>query len=372
MKAGVSIQRSGVRILLAVLLLTAPVFAQRQMTAAQLTGFVKSSVEQHINDKDIADLLKRTHVTEKIDPSFADQIQRLGAGPRTMMALREVIESSATLPDPAAAPPKPAPRPVTLPDADTQQKLLAAIREYSMSYTQGLPDFICSQVTRQQVDPTGSGDSWHNGNKFLEQLTYFEHHEQYKVVMINGQMAQNKDHDKLDGAISSGEFGSMLYEIFAPETEAEFQYERPGKFDGRLMHVFTYRVPQSRSRYKIEDRNTGRSVIAGYHGRIWARQDNNAVMHITLECEEIPADFPIKDVKLEMWYDVIKISEQEFVLPLKWELKSREGKYLSWNSAELTNYRKYSADATITFDSNDVPDSKTKEEPVTPPVKKKQ
>ena len=32
----------------------------------------------------------------------------------------------------------------------------------------------------------------------------------------------------------------MLYEIFAPETETDFHYERPGKWDGRAMHVLNY------------------------------------------------------------------------------------------------------------------------------------
>jgi hypothetical protein len=355
-----------------VLILACLLYAQRTMTVAQLTGFIKSSVAEKLDDRQVAEVLKKTKLTEKLEDRVVEQLQGLGAGRQTVAALRDLARESASLPAPAPVAPKPAPRVYATPDSVDQARIIEAVREYALNYSQNLPNFICTQVTRQQVDPTGTGDHWRSENKFQEQLTYFDHHEQYRVVMVNGQLVNNRDHSKLEGAISEGEFGSMLYEIFARETNAEFQYERPGKWDGRLMHVLDYRVVQPRSHYQIEERTSGRKIIAGYHGRIWANQETNAVMRLTLECEEIPADFPIKDVSLDMQYDVIKISDQEFVLPLKWDLKSREGQYLAWNTAELTLYRKYSADATISFEEAEPLPDKTKEEAPKPPVKKNQ
>jgi len=362
-----------IRLLVAMFLASVTVYAQRIMTVAQVTGFVRSSVEQKLDDRQVADILRKTRLNEKLDERTVEEMQSLGAGRQTLAALRDLVRESASLPAPPPPAAKPAPVIYTAPDPAEQARILAGIREYALNYTENLPNFICTQVTRQQVDPTGTGDHWRSENKYQEQLTYFDHHEQYRVVMVNNQLVSNREHSKLAGAISEGEFGSMLYEIFAPQTNAEFLYERPGKLDGRLMHVIDYRVPQPRSHYQIEERNSGRTIIAGYHGKIWANQETGAVMRITLECEEIPADFPIKDVSLDMWYDLIKISDQEFVLPLKWDLKSREGNFLAWNTAELTLYRKYSADATISFEEADpVPDSKTAEDPQKSAVKKKQ
>jgi len=99
-----------------------------------------------------------------------------------------------------------------------------------------------------------------------------------------------------------------------------------------------------------------------------------AIRHITLECDDIPADFPIQQVKTELTYDMVKINDKEFLLPLKWEMHSRDGKYLAWNSAEYALYRKFGTESSITFEETPepVPDKKTKEEPPAPPVKKKQ
>jgi len=344
------------------LAIAASAYAQRTMSVAQVTAFVKSSVEEKLSDKEVAEVLRKTQVSERLDDAAVAQMQALGAGRQTLAALRDLARESAGLAAAAPPAPKPVPPVYLLPGAAEQGRIIAAVREYALNYTGNLPNFICTQITRQQIDPSGTGTGWRSENKYQEQLTYFEHHEQYHVVMINNELVSQREHSQLAGAISEGEFGSMLYEIFAPQTDAEFQYERPGKLDGRLMNVIDYHVPQPRSHYQIEERNSRRRIIAGYHGRIWANQQTNQVMRITLECEEIPADFPIKDVALDMWYDVIQIAGQEYVLPLKWELKSREGKVLSWNTAELTLYRKYSTDATIRFDQAD---------PAQQPVKKK-
>jgi hypothetical protein len=358
-------------------------YAQRTMTVAQLTGFVRSSVTEKLDDRQIAEILKKTKLTEKLEAATVEGLQNLHPGPKTMAALKDLMDASEGLPAAAPAPVKPTPRlsastntsPLIANDPAHSQ-ILDAVRDYAMNYTAGLPNFICTQVTRRQVDQSGTGDHWTQLDKLQEQLTYFEHHENYKVIMINNQMVQNQDHEKLGGVVTEGEFGSMMYEIFVPETDAEFQWARLGKWDGRIMNVFNYHVPQPRSHYTIEDRNTGRKVTPGYHGTIYANRDTNAVIRITLETEEIPRDFPIQDVKINLAYDIVKITEQEFVLPVKWDMVSRDGRALVENTAEYTLYRKFGTESSITFDSSDPatdgkpPDAKKDEPP--PPVKKQQ
>jgi hypothetical protein len=342
-------------------------YAQRQMTVAEVVGFVKSSVQQKLDDRSVADILKKTKLTEKLDERTVEELRTLGAGVRTTAALRELSTASASLPAPAAPAPK-APRTVLqAPDPADQKRMLAEITESALNYTQSLPNFISMQVTQRHIDPTGTGDHWQLQDRIREQLSYFEHKETYKVVMVNDQMVTNKEHTKLGGAVTSGEFGSMLYGIFAPASETEFAWNKWTTLDGRRLAVFSYRVQQSRSRYSIYHEGSQRTIIAGYHGLIYADPKTNMVMRITLECEEIPADFPVQDVKQDLNYDVTKIADQEFVLPLKVEMRSREGKYLIWNETDFRLYRKFGAEASITFDTAD-----EKEEPPKPPVKKKQ
>ncbi len=137
------------------------------------------------------------------------------------------------------------------------------------------------------------------------------------------------------------------------------------------MAVFGFRVRQSRSKYSIYHQNSQRKIIAGYSGLVYADKETSQVMRLSLHCEDMPADFPIQEVTVQLDYEPTQIGDQSFVLPLKSELHSREGRFLIWNETEFVLYRKFSADATITFDTADsVPEEKLKETPATVDDKK--
>ena len=63
--------------------------------------------------------------------------------------------------------------------------------------------------------------------------------------MIDGKSVANMSHEQLGGAVSSGEFGTMLAHIFDPETGAEFDWEKWATLRGHRMYVFSYSVPKS-------------------------------------------------------------------------------------------------------------------------------
>jgi len=50
-------------------------------------------------------------------------------------------------------------------------------------------------------------------------------------------------------------------------------------------------------------------------------------------------------------YDYTRIGDSDYLLPLEFELRSREGKQLIKNDVTYDAYRKFNADTNITFDS---------------------
>jgi len=358
--------------LILILVSASMMLAQRPMTVAELSSFIKSSVENKLDDKSIAEFLKKVKLTEKLEPRKVNELMSLGAGVRTSAALRELATSSENLPAPAApapAPVKPKPLTLTEPNSVEREKILDAVRDYAVNYTQNLPNFICNQVIRRQVDSTGTGEHYRSEDKIQEQLTYYERQEKYKVIAVNGNMVENRDHLKMGGAMSSGEFGSVMGEIFDRGTAAEFEWTKFGKLDGVIMNVFSYQVTQERSHYSITY-NDEKTVISGYHGLVYARQDNDRIIKITLECDTIPQSFPIQDVKLDLWYGTVKISDREFILPQKWESRSKDGRMLSLNTAEFALYRKYEIQSDIKFETDDNDEKKDEKKPPAPVVKK--
>jgi hypothetical protein len=209
----------------------------------------------------------------------------------------------------------------------------------------------------------------------MEQLSFVDQKENYKVIMVNNNVVTNNlTHEKLGGAKSSGEFGSILHTIFDPGTQTEFTWERWTALRGedgqpRPTYVFAFRVSQPR--YSILHEGSKRTVDVGFHGQVFADRGTKAVMRVQMECDGIPADFPIQSVKLTLYYDIVDISGQNFVLPLQSEVRSREGKYLAWNEVSYHSYHKYSADTSISFGPpEDIPADKLKEQPNQVPKKK--
>lgn len=346
-------------------------YGQRQMSVPDLVTFIKSSIQLHNEDRAVASTVRRLKLTNRLDAGTVEDLQGLGAGPQTLAALRDLITTTASLPAAAPiAPPAPPPA-IPAPSPEELKKILAEITERALDYTKSLPNFICAQVTTRSFDPFGT-DSWHQEDKIQEQLSYVDGKEDYKVVLVNNLPVVNMKHEQLGGITSSGEFGTMLYQIFNPQTETQFDWERWATLRGKRMYVFSFRVAQPNSDYSIYHQPSGRTVVAGYHGLVYADAVTKQIMRIKMDCDDLEA-FPINQVSLTLDYAPTKISEQTFVLPMAAEVRSREGRTLGKNVMQFSLYRKFGADATITFDTPDpIPDDQLKEQPAAPGPGKRQ
>ena len=83
------------RILLKTLLFTTALAfaAETAMTVDQLVGFIKSSVKLHQPDKQVADYLHHVRLTNRLDDRTIEDLQGLGAGPKTLIALRDLRDA---------------------------------------------------------------------------------------------------------------------------------------------------------------------------------------------------------------------------------------------------------------------------------------
>jgi hypothetical protein len=342
------------------LLVLAPVVsAQAKRSVEELVAFVRSAIRLKQDDRKVADEVLKIRLSNRLEARTVEELQHAGAGPKTVAALHKVREASANLPPtvkPAerveqTAPAIPPPEPAEL------KAIVAEVRERALDYSKNLPNYICAQVTRRRVDPTGSGE-WRLVDTIIEKLTFFEQKEEYKVVMINDRPVTTPlRHEQIGGAKSSGEFGSILRTMFDPETGTEFEWERWATLHGLRTCVLGFRVRQQR--YGITHEASKRSILVGFHGLVFADRDTKTVRVIQLKCDDIPPDFPIQSVTLDLVYDTVEIAGQKYVLPQRSDVRSREGRYLAWNQVTYHSYNRFGSDVNITFDTpEDAPPGK--------------
>jgi hypothetical protein len=367
--------------------------AQMQMNVDQLAQFIRSelALKQH-TDRQIAAYVKKLQLTEKLTDKTILDLEAQGAGPKTVQALQELRDQTASLKppthdatySPATAPDNPiatqapvatlqtqAP-PIPAPDSVRQQQILGLMKEYALNYTQNLPNFICVQVTRRYIDPNKS-DHFRSIGTVLAKVSYNEGRENYKVYSVNGQF-QDTDMQHIQaggGAISSGEFGSLMREIFEPESEAEFGWDHWATLRGRRMAVFNYFIDSGHSKYSIDytaGPNDEQRIITAYKGLIYADPDTGEIDRIKFVAVNIPKSFPVSETTEILDYDLVDISGQKFVCPMLARLYMTAGREKSRNEIEFRDYRKFGTETTIQYGAEappPLPESQTQEQPAT-------
>jgi hypothetical protein len=334
--------------------------SEMSMTVAQLVMFIRSSVELKQPDIKVAEYLRRVKLTDKLDDRTIEDLQSQGAGPKTVAALRELGDASANLPSAAPPPPKPVYVPPPPPDSVEQARIIDEAREYALNYTKQLPNFICVQVTRRDYDPTGTGKNWYHSDTITARLSY-NGSENYEVILHNNQPVTNATMRTFGGTSSEGEFGSMMREIFEPETQTQFSWDHWGKLRGRKTYVFAYDVQQEFSKYHVEA-DDKLSIVPAYRGQIYIDEDTKAVVKIVMTPYDMPSTFPIHDITSSLDYDLETIGDQQFMLPLKSVLISKRDRQMSKNDIEFRLYRKFGTESTIKFETPDpLPEDQTKE-----------
>lgn len=349
------------RVATLVLALAACLAAQAKLSVNQLIQFLQSSVQLKHDDKKVAAYVRKLSLKDRLDDRTIEDLQGIGIGPKTVEALQALRDTSKSLPPPSIDLPKPKPPALPPPPPEEVAKALAGAKDFALNYTKQLPNFICTQVTRRFGDPTGM-EFWQKMDVITAKLTFFEQKEDYKVVLVNSQPVDTNIHD-VGGATSAGEFGTMVKEIFEPESDAKFEWVRWTTLRGRRNHVFGFRVAQDKSKRSVTYEKS-LTIVSGYRGLVFVDAESYNVNRVRVE-QDLPPSFPVQQASVEMDYDMVDLGGgNTFLLPLKHTMRMRMAKTLVKNEAEFRMYRKFGADASITFETPEpLTEDKTSEQP---------
>lgn len=232
------------------------------------------------------------------------------------------------------------------PHAAEQAASLNAIREYALSYSRRLPDFTCTQKTRQTiVVHTETLNEFKEFDCGTKQNTWFA---KPAIALAEGAglPAPGAATDRLMGSSWRGEFGKVLDIVFDPETGADLRWDRVATLNGRRVSVVAFRVPQSRGYGLVESRRT---IQVPFKGLVYADYETGAVVRIEMKCIDIPGDSEYKGADLTLEYSPAHVGGGEFMLPSRYLARFRMGRGEVTSEAEYTAWRRFSADTAIRF-----------------------
>jgi hypothetical protein len=205
------------------------------------------------------------------------------------------------------------------PSEAEQRKILAQITNNALKYAAALPDFVCTEVTRHNVDQTGSGRYWRLAGT------------------IDGELSKedSSDHNLLGGFTPPDSFGGVLSWIFDPKFKTSFKWNSWTALESRRTYVFAYTVAQESSQLAATAK--ARENV-GFYGNVYADAETNQVMRVNVVGQS-PAKALVRDINFDVDYALAKIGEKEYLLPAKANFRVRDNKRLIWDEIEFRHYR---------------------------------
>lgn len=242
------------------------------------------------------------------------------------------------------APPQPRPVPRSIAPADD---IIDAARDAADKVTDGLPNFIVQQSTTREYS-TSFPARWRTLDVVTADVVSVDGKEDYRNIQVNGRPTTRPV--EKTGAWSTGEFQSTLSDILSPYTAAEFRKSADDTLNGRSTFTYRYVVQQDNSHWDIVAPDGGKASPS-YSGTIWIDKATHNVLRIEQETGPMPAGFVFDKAESTLEYGFVKIDGKDYVLPVHSEVLTcqRDSTDCTKNEINFQNYRKFSADSTITF-----------------------
>ena len=234
------------------------------------------------------------------------------------------------------------PNPIPPPPIDEAHKLVEDTRAQALSYTDLLPNFMCTEETRRSVDANGDG-RWRSIDTFVELLSFHERVETRTTLEVNGK-ASDTSRSTMKGVLSAGEFGGVLQAVFRPESKADFRWKETDQLKGGTVQAYSYHIDSANSVFSVTGSN-GKQITVGFRGQVFIDSNLRRARRITLTADNLPHDFPTQATTISVDYDYVPINGLRYLMPVSAELELKQGKHETlMNTMEFRDYKRFGAD----------------------------
>jgi hypothetical protein len=233
------------------------------------------------------------------------------------------------------------------PAASTDDEIISAARDAADHLSEGLPNFIVLQNTTRYYSTTHPAQ-WRALDVVTAEVVSVAGKEDYRNIMINGKPS-NRPIEKT-GAWSTGEFQTVLQSLLSPYTKAAFRKASDDTLGGRPAYTYKFDVLQENSNWDIYAPD-GSKATPAYNGTIWIDKATHNVMRIEEETGPMPSSFVFDKAESVIEYSFVRIDANNYPLPVHSEVLTCQRSSLACtkNDINFQNYRKFTADSTITF-----------------------
>ncbi|WP_058186313.1 VWA domain-containing protein [Terracidiphilus gabretensis] len=223
-------------------------------------------------------------------------------------------------------------------------QLVEDARHAALDYNEGLPNFMCIEVTNRSVDGSASG-RWKLQDTIVELLRFRDKIESRNTLEVNGKTSK-VDRDGMKGAVSTGEFGGVLKSIFGEKSKAELVWKETDQLNDQPVQVFNYKVAKENSSFGVVDTDN-HEVMAAFHGQVFIDSVTRRVRRVTLIADEMPPTFKTRATSIGVDYDYVSINSHDYLLPVSAQMRLVKGHAAVMNTMEFRDYKRFGSSMRI-------------------------
>jgi hypothetical protein len=129
------------------------------------------------------------------------------------------------------------------PPVNPRQAFVEKARTVASTFVEGLPNYVCQEMTTRYASETRV-PSWNVIDVVSAEVVYESGKESYRNLTINGKPTKKPPEES--GAWSTGEFGTILANLFSPGTDAAFKYAQDDTIAHLAASVYVFLVTRPR------------------------------------------------------------------------------------------------------------------------------
>src|SRR2546423_7364131 len=358
-------------LLLLTFLLTVPALTQTQSLSTPLTN------------QELVQLVYQLPAHPERKEALIDEIRRRGIGFPLTDGLRALVASKsgndASLRRALEEAERRRLNPVvsSLPPESEGEELISKTRNVTLAAAGAMPDFIVKQIITRSV-ALGNSQNWAVSDHLTVAVSYRANAgEEYRVLSVNGmpstQTSGSQSYEQMGGTTSTGEYVSMLADLFDPASRTTFKMVDTDVLRGRRTIVYEYEIQKQFSKQMIKASGFGdNQIITGYRGRVWIDRELYRVLRLEDVATDIPSDFPVSAASSMVDYDWVTINEHQYLLPSRAEItlaaRANNRQLQTRNEIRFRGYQKFGSDVRIIEDvpDDDEPPSQQTKQPAQP------
>jgi hypothetical protein len=221
------------------------------------------------------------------------------------------------------------------PDEAGQKAIIADIRIKGADYLKTVPDYVCTQISHHSVDLKGF-NQWKTLETVSEQLRFINHQGEYTLIAENGRKASGSE-KRPAGMVDITDFFTVMHEVFDPAAKAEMAWNNWDSVRGHRVHMIAFGITKATSVFHI---GGPKGPVSGIAGFIYADSDTNAILRIVLAANDTPPKYPIQASSFDMYYDYARIGDKLYVVPMRADIRHKEGPKQVWDEVDFKEFRK--------------------------------